>query len=228
MGRYLNHSDQGECLRNLLEMVPSGSRTAKTRTPRRVCRRLDPPRVEELIKGYSEGVSVDELAGRFGVDQGTVQKHARRHDLPRWSPRLGPSHTEEAVRLSLVNLRPSCPSTSVSLPILWLLPCAESASRCERGEGGSTEERVHYWPIWDRLDCRLHFAGSVTQSCLARVMGSDDCCRRFGDLVGGSVRNFRRAEIRPSANFIVHEVAFGLVARHGRREEVALNMGASK
>ena len=99
MGRYLNHSAQGECLRNLLEMVPSGSKTAKTRTPRRVCRRLETSRVEELIKVYVEGVSVDVLAGKFGVDQSTVQKHARRHDLPRRSPRLGPSQIKEAVTL---------------------------------------------------------------------------------------------------------------------------------
>ena len=98
MGRYLNHSDQGKCLRNLLEMVPSGSKTAKTRTARRVRRRLDPAKVEELIKGCSEGVLVDEMAMRFGVDQSTVQKHARRHGLPRRSPRLGSNQTEEAVR----------------------------------------------------------------------------------------------------------------------------------
>src|ERR1700684_1750283 len=66
MGRYLNHSDQGECLRNLLEMVPSGSKTAKTRTPRRVCRRLDPTRVEDLIRGYADGIPVDDLATQFG------------------------------------------------------------------------------------------------------------------------------------------------------------------
>jgi transposase-like protein len=99
MGRYLNHSDQGECLRTLLAMVPSGSKTAKTRTPRRVCRRLEPSKVEELIQGYSDGAPVDELAGRFQVDQSTVQKHARRHGLPRRSPRLGPNQTEEAITL---------------------------------------------------------------------------------------------------------------------------------
>jgi DNA-directed RNA polymerase specialized sigma24 family protein len=101
MGRYLNHSDQGECLQNLLEMVPSGAKMAKTRTPRRVCRRLEPSKVEDLIQGYSEGVPVDELAGQFQVDQSTVQKHARRHGLPRRSPRLGPNQTEEAVGLYL-------------------------------------------------------------------------------------------------------------------------------
>jgi len=66
-----------------------------------VCRRLEPAKVEELIQGYSDGVPVDELAGRFQVDQSTVQKHARRHDLPRRSPRLGPNQTEEAARLYL-------------------------------------------------------------------------------------------------------------------------------
>jgi len=101
MGRYLNHSEQGECLRNLLGMVPSGPKTAKTRTQRRVCRRLEPSKVEELIQGYSDGVPVDELAGRFQVDQSTVQKHARRHGLRRRSPRLGPNQTAEAVRLYL-------------------------------------------------------------------------------------------------------------------------------
>jgi DNA-directed RNA polymerase specialized sigma24 family protein len=46
-------------------------------------------------------VPVDVLAERFSVDQSTVHKHARRHDLPRRSPRLGPNQTEEAVRLYL-------------------------------------------------------------------------------------------------------------------------------
>jgi DNA-directed RNA polymerase specialized sigma24 family protein len=71
------------------------------RTPKRVCRRLDPSKVEELIQGYVDGVPVDELAARFQVDQSTVQKHARRHGLPRRSPRLGPRQSEEAVRLYL-------------------------------------------------------------------------------------------------------------------------------
>ena len=101
MGRYLNHSDQGECIRTLLEMVPSGPKTAKTRTQRRVCRRLEPSMVEELIRGYADGVLVDELAAQFRVDQSTVQKHARRQGLPRRSPRLGPKQTEEAIGLYL-------------------------------------------------------------------------------------------------------------------------------
>src|ERR1019366_721985 len=101
MGRYLNHSYQGECLRNLLEMVPLGSKTAKTRTPKRVCRRLGPAKVEELIQGYADGEHVNVLAKRFGVDQSTVQVHVRRRGLARRSPRLGANQTEEAARLYL-------------------------------------------------------------------------------------------------------------------------------
>jgi 2-hydroxychromene-2-carboxylate isomerase len=73
----------------------------QTRTPRRLCRRLEPAKVEELIEGYVEGVPVDVPAERFGVDQSTVQKHARRHGLPRRAPRLGPNQTEEVARLYL-------------------------------------------------------------------------------------------------------------------------------
>ena len=35
------------------------------RTPERICRRLGPAQVEELIQGYIDGVLVDELATRF-------------------------------------------------------------------------------------------------------------------------------------------------------------------
>jgi DNA-directed RNA polymerase specialized sigma24 family protein len=71
------------------------------RTPKRVCRRLEPAKVEELIQGYADGVPVDELAARFQVNQSTVQRYVRRVALPRRSPRLGPSQSEEAARLYL-------------------------------------------------------------------------------------------------------------------------------
>jgi DNA-directed RNA polymerase specialized sigma24 family protein len=83
-----------------LEMTSSDPQPT-LRTPKRVLRRLDPAKVEELILGYVEGVPVDDLADRFQVDQSTVQKHARRQGLRRRSPRLGPKQTEEAVQLYL-------------------------------------------------------------------------------------------------------------------------------
>ena len=52
---------------DLLEMVPSGPKPAKTRTQRRVGRRLEPSKVEELIQGYSDGVPVDELLAGSGL-----------------------------------------------------------------------------------------------------------------------------------------------------------------
>jgi len=55
--------------------------------------------VAELIQGYADGVPVNVLAEKFSVDQSTVQKHARRHDLPRRSPRLGPNQIKEAIML---------------------------------------------------------------------------------------------------------------------------------
>lgn len=85
-------------LTTTLERTSPGSQRAALRTPKRVCRRLDRSKVDQLIKGYTEGVPVDELASRFQVDQSTVQRHVRRHDLPRRSPRLGPRQSEEAAR----------------------------------------------------------------------------------------------------------------------------------
>jgi len=56
-------------------------------------------RSRELTQGYVDGVPVDELAATFQVDQSTVQKHARRHGVPRRSPRLGPRQSEGAAQL---------------------------------------------------------------------------------------------------------------------------------
>jgi DNA-directed RNA polymerase specialized sigma24 family protein len=83
-----------------LERAPSESQSI-LRAPKRVLRRLQPEKVEELIQGYVDGVLVDELAAMFQVDQSTVQKHARRRALPRRFPRLGTRQAEEAARLYL-------------------------------------------------------------------------------------------------------------------------------
>jgi DNA-directed RNA polymerase specialized sigma24 family protein len=101
LGHYSNLVDQGERVSYLLQIEPNGPPEAKIRTHRRVCRRLDPTQVDQLVAGYAEGVPVADLAATFGIDQWTVQKHARRHALPRRSPRLGPVQTEEAARLYL-------------------------------------------------------------------------------------------------------------------------------
>ncbi len=109
MGRYLNRSDQGERIRQVLQIVPSGPSQAVPRTPKRVARRLEASKAAELVQGYLDGVPVDELAERFQVNPSTVQKHVRQKGLPRRSPRLGQAHIEKAIQLyiaggSLANL----------------------------------------------------------------------------------------------------------------------------
>ena len=101
LGRYLNRSEQGERIREVIQIVPSGPSQAVPRTPKRVIRRLDATRMAELVQGYLDGVPVDELAVRFNVNPSTVQKHVRSQGLPRRSPRLGPTHIEDAAQLYL-------------------------------------------------------------------------------------------------------------------------------
>jgi hypothetical protein len=84
-----------------------------------------------LVRRYADGAPVDELAARFKVDQSTVQKHARRRDLPRRSPRLGPNRPRKQYGCIWPgNPWPSCQSTSVSLLTRWLSPYAGTGSRC--------------------------------------------------------------------------------------------------
>jgi len=139
MGRYLNHSDQGECLRNLLEKVPSGPKPSKTRTPRRVCRRHQSAKVEELIQGHADGVPADDLAARFRVDQSTVQKHARRHDVRRRSPRPGESISRSCPAVTRREVSGQAGEAFRRLPLtLWPLPCTGRGSHCNLGGDGST------------------------------------------------------------------------------------------
>ena len=99
MGRYSNHVDQGERLRHLLEMTPSGPSGPTVRTPKRTCHRTGPDVVAQIIEGYERGVAVAQLAAGLQINQWTVGRYARLHRLPRRSPRLGPRQIEEAVSL---------------------------------------------------------------------------------------------------------------------------------
>lgn len=99
LGRYLNHSEQGERLKEILEIAPSGVPAPILRTRKRVCKRLDAARVAELVEDYAEGLPIDKLVAKFQIDQSTVQKHVREHGLPRRSPRLGQRQVEEAAQL---------------------------------------------------------------------------------------------------------------------------------
>jgi hypothetical protein len=65
LGRYLNHSEQGERLKEILEITPSGPSSPILRTPKRVCRQLDASKVAELVQRYREGLPIDKLVARF-------------------------------------------------------------------------------------------------------------------------------------------------------------------
>ena len=54
LGRYSNHSDQGERVQTLLEIVPGGPAEVKLRTHKQVQHRLRCPEVDDLLGGDTE------------------------------------------------------------------------------------------------------------------------------------------------------------------------------
>ena len=99
MGRYLNPSEQGERIRQVLEMDPSGPSRAVLRTPKRVFRRLEPAKVVELIRAYDEGVPVNDLAAQFNLHRSTVLEHLNRAAPKRRYPAMDQAQVEEAAQL---------------------------------------------------------------------------------------------------------------------------------
>ena len=99
MGRYLNHSDQGERLRGILEIAPTRSQGGVLRTPKRVFRRLDADKVAELVRGYINGRCVDELVLEFQISRSTVSCHLDRAGVTRRWRKLQPDDVREAKRL---------------------------------------------------------------------------------------------------------------------------------
>jgi len=81
MGRYSNLCDQGERLRELLQMVPKGPSRAIPRTSRQTQRRLRGPEIDELVTGYQAGATVYELAELFGVHRNTVSASLKRQGV---------------------------------------------------------------------------------------------------------------------------------------------------
>ena len=96
---YLNPCDQGERLRTLVELVPSGPSEAIPQTQTRVCRRLDEDKVTALAAAYAAGEPIKDIVDRFQVDQRTVQKYVRRQGLPRRVQHLTAEEVEKAVQI---------------------------------------------------------------------------------------------------------------------------------
>jgi len=99
MGRYLNPSDQGERLREILEIAPTGSQAALPRTPKQVFRRLEPNKVAELVHAYVDGRRVDDLASEFQINKSTVSGHLDRAGVARRWRKLRSADVQEAKHL---------------------------------------------------------------------------------------------------------------------------------
>lgn len=89
LGRYSNHVDQGERLQGLLGTVPEGSDGPRTRTRKRVFRRLTPDQIDQLIASYKTGIPAAQIAANLGVDQSTVHKYVGRRGLHDRGRRFG-------------------------------------------------------------------------------------------------------------------------------------------
>jgi DNA-binding CsgD family transcriptional regulator len=99
IGRYSNHSEQGELLRRLLEIVPDGPRKAKIQTRKQVQRRLRPREIDDLVTAYQAGISVYELADRHRIHRATVSLLLERRGVPRRYRLLEGERLGEAIGL---------------------------------------------------------------------------------------------------------------------------------
>jgi DNA-directed RNA polymerase specialized sigma24 family protein len=98
MGRYLNPCDQGQRLRDLLEIVPLEPQNVNPRAKRRV-RKLPPVEVERLVMRYRAGATMGELAADFGIHRETVGLHLKRQQVEARLRPLTPEQTQEAALL---------------------------------------------------------------------------------------------------------------------------------
>jgi transposase-like protein len=99
LGRYSNHADQGELIRDFLETGPEGPRRAKTSTRKKVHRRLRPDQIADLADGYRSGLTVYDLGDRFGIDRRTVALVLKRFGVPLRNQPLTPDQIAQAVAL---------------------------------------------------------------------------------------------------------------------------------
>jgi hypothetical protein len=99
LGRYSKLSDQGERLATLLKFYDQPARTPRSRTPKRICRRLNKDEIADLAKAYAEGELLDQLVARFKVHPTTIEKHVRAAGVPKRLHWIGPRQLEHAIEL---------------------------------------------------------------------------------------------------------------------------------
>jgi hypothetical protein len=98
LGRYSNLCDQGERLRELLEMTPKGPSEPIPRTIRQTQRRLRGPEIDELVAGYQAGATVYELAERFRMHRVTVSATLKRKGIALRAQPLSPTQVADATQ----------------------------------------------------------------------------------------------------------------------------------
>jgi len=99
IGRYSNPFEQGERLRDLIEMVPRGSPEVSAGTGKQVHRRLCPAEIEELVAGYQAGATACQLADQFRIHRTTVLSLLERQSVARHNRRLSSTQINQAREL---------------------------------------------------------------------------------------------------------------------------------
>ena len=98
-GRYSNPFEQGERLRDLIEMVPKGSPEVSVGPRKQVHRRLRPAEIEELVAGYQAGATACQPADRFRIHRTTVLSLLERQSVTRRNRRLSSTEINQAREL---------------------------------------------------------------------------------------------------------------------------------
>ena len=74
LGRYSHHSEQGEHVERLFEIVLLQPNSVKTRTIRQIQKRLRPDEVDQLVTDYTEGAKLADVALKFMINKSTASK----------------------------------------------------------------------------------------------------------------------------------------------------------
>jgi hypothetical protein len=98
LGRYLNHADQGERIRQLLELDGSRSSAARSRTQKQVQHRLSTDEIDELVAKYLSGETIQALAARFKIHRFTVSQLLDRREVSRHSKGVPLQRLQEVIR----------------------------------------------------------------------------------------------------------------------------------
>jgi hypothetical protein len=99
LGRYSALCDQGERLRDLLEIVPEGPAEVNLRTPKQIQNRLEPPEIHLLQQAYKSGATLRDLARDFQIHRTTAAELLVRAGIARRGKGPSDSDIQQAISL---------------------------------------------------------------------------------------------------------------------------------